>query len=184
MENTLQLPIKNFPAQQTIFDCPARYVIVPKGRRFGLTRGAANNFIKQALAGKFKQGLWVDVINSNIEKYIQRYFMPALTKLPQAMWKWDKDPHVIHLINSYIDFRSAEHPESIEGFGYDYGFLNEAGIILKNEYLWNNAIRPMLWDTKCRLVIGGTPKGKGEFFRLYNRGLDINQIDYKSFKFT
>ena len=183
-DNKIQLPIKNFPAQQSIFDCPATYVIVPKGRRFGLTVGATNNFISEALKGKFKKGLWGDVINSNIEKYIERLFIPKLNLLPRSMWSWTKDPHVLHIKDAYIDFRSAERPESWEGFGYDKSFLNEAGIILKNEYLYDNAIKPMFWDNNCHSVIGGTPKGKGKFFELYQRGLDTKQTNYASMKFT
>ena len=181
---SIQLPIKNFPAQQTIFDSPARFIIVPKGRRFGLTRGAANDFIKSALEGKFTKGLWVDTVNSNIERYVERYFMPALTKLDPDDYSWRKQQKILQIGRAYIDFRSADTPESIEGFGYDKAFLNEAGIILKNRYLWDNAIRPMLWDFKPRTVIGGTPKGKGIFEELYLRGKDQNQPDYAALTFT
>ena len=181
---TIELPILNFTAQQTIFDCPARYVIVAKGRRFGLTRGATNDFIKKALKGQFKKGLWVDTINANIERYVERYFIPALRKLPEGMWRWRSQQKILTIKDAYIDFRSAEHPESLEGFGYDKFFLNEAGIILKDEYLWDSAIKPMLWDTPSRGVIGGAPKGKGIFYNLYLRGQDPTQTDYKSFTFT
>jgi hypothetical protein len=34
---------------------------------------------------------------------------------------------------SVIDFGSAERPENLEGFSYDFVVLNEAGIILKKE---------------------------------------------------
>ena len=180
----IQLPIRNFEKQQSIFECPTNYVIVPKGRRFGLTVGAANNFIKLALMSKFQKGLWGDVMNSNIEKYIERLFVPKLRCLPQKLWKWQKDPHVVYIKDSYIDFRSAERPESWEGFGYDYAFLNEAGIILKDPYLWDNAIKPMFWDANCHVIVGGTPKGRGEFSRLYERGLDKNQPAYTSLKFS
>lgn len=180
----VQLPIKNFEAQQTIFDCESRFVIVAKGRRFGLTRGAANDFIKKALEGKFKKGLWVDTVNANIERYVERYYIPALKKLPEELWSWRKQQKILTIKDAYIDFRSADNPENIEGFGYDKAFLNEAGIILKNEYLWDNAIKPMLWDYKCKTVIGGAPKGKGIFFQLFNRGNDPEQSDYKSFRFT
>jgi len=180
----IQLPIKNFSKQQTIFDCTTNYVIVPKGRRFGLTVGAANNYIRKALEKKFQKGLWGDVMNSNIEKYIERLFIPKLRLLPQKLWKWQKDPHVLYIRDSYIDFRSAERPESWEGFGYDYAFLNEAGIILKDPYLWENAIKPMFWDANCHVIVGGTPKGKGEFSKLYERGLDKDQPNYTSMKFS
>lgn len=181
---TIKLPIKNFPAQQAVFDAPERFVIVPKGRRFGITTGAKNDFINCAIRHKFEKGLWGDVVNSNIEKYIERLFVPSLKNLPISKWKWTKNPSVLYIFDSYIDFRSAERPESWEGFGYDKMFLNEAGIILQNDYLWNHAIKPMMWDYKCRAVIGGTPKGQGEFHKLYQRGLDPLQPDYRSFKFS
>lgn len=182
---TIQIPIKNFEKQQQVFDSPCRYIIVPKGRRFGITTGGSNDFIEQALKKTFISGLWGDVVNSNIEKYIARLFVPKLQKLPSSMWKWTKNPHVLYIRDSYIDFRSAERPESWEGFGYDKMFLNEAGIILKNRYLWENAIRPMMWDNpKCRAIIAGTPKGKGIFHELYLRGLDANQPAYSSFTFS
>lgn len=182
----IELPIKNFPAQQSIFDCPKRFIIVAKGRRFGLTRGAANDFIKSALKKEFTKGLWVDTVNANIERYVERYFLPSLNKIPQEAlhWRWRKQQKILEIGKSYIDFRSADNPENIEGFGYDKAFLNEAGIILKSEYLWNNAIRPMLWDFKPRTVIGGAPKGKGVFFELFNRGNDDSQVDYASFRFS
>lgn len=183
--STIELPIKNFPAQQSIFASKARYKIVAKGRRFGLTKGASNDFIASALAGKFKKGLWVDVVNSNIDRYIERYFLPHLNKLPSNMWDWKKQAKTLYIRDAYIDFRSADTPESMEGFGYDKAFLNEAGIILKNEYLWDNAIRPMFWDDpNVSIVIGGTPKGKGKLFELAERGKDPNQPDFEFFTFS
>src|SRR3990167_10059814 len=112
----IDLPIKNFPKQQAIFDSKTRYTVVVKGRRFGLTKGAANDFIRAALYGEFKKGLWVDVINSNIDKYIERYFVPHLNKLPHTMWNWRKQAKIVEINGAYIDFRSADKPENMEGF--------------------------------------------------------------------
>jgi len=180
----IDLPIKNFPQQQTIFDSEARYKIVVKGRRFGLTRGAAHDFIKCALADSFKQGLWVDTVNSNIDRYIERYFLPALHKLPDYLYHWRKQAKILQIRNAYIDFRSADRPENLEGFGYDKIFVNEAGIVLKDEYLWHNAIAPMMWDYQPSVVIGGTPKGRGLFHDLAIRGQDPDQTNYEFFHFT
>mgnify|MGYP001570439895 CR=1 FL=1 len=140
--------------------------------------------MKSALAGTFKKGLWVDVVNGNIDKYIERYFIPHLNKLPKTVWEWRKQAKMLIINKAYIDFRSADTPETMEGFGYDKAFLNEAGIILKNEYLWDNAIRPMFWDYPCQVVIGGTPKGKGKLFELAERGKDPSQTLYEFFTFT
>ncbi len=179
-----RLAIKNFEAQDKIFNSQARYKIVVKGRRFGLTRGKANNFIYKALKKEFKAGLWVDTVNTNIDRYVDRYFIPHLNNLPKTEWDWSKQAKTLYIRDSYIDFRSADRPENFEGFGYDDVFLNEAGIILKNEYLWNNAIRPMLWEYKSPAVIGGTPKGVGLFKQLAERGKDSNQPRYEYFHFT
>lgn len=178
------LPIKNFEKQELIFQNSARFKIAAKGRRFGLTRGKANNLIAGAMLKTYKQGLWVDTINANIDRYVERYFLPTLKLLPQSSWEWKKQAKTLYIRDSYIDFRSADNPESIEGFGYDDVFLNEAGIILKNEYLWNNAIRPMLWEYQSPAVIGGTPKGGGLFKELFDRGNDESQPLYKSFRFS
>lgn len=185
----IDLPIRNFPKQQLIFNCPSRYVIVPKGRRFGATKGSANNYIEKAIKKQFKKGLWVDTVNANIDRYVERYFVPALRKIskyPQYSnwWVWRKQQRILQMGDSYIDFRSVDKPENIEGFGYDYAFLNEAGIILRDKYLWDNAIRPMLWDYRCHTIVAGTPKGKGVFYDLYMRGMDREQTEYTSMKFT
>ena len=180
----IQLPIKNFPAQEQIFKSSTRFKIVSKGRRFGLTKGAVNNFIQEALEGKFKQGLWGDTVNANIERYVERYFIPSLNKLPKGSWNWRKQPKILEILDSYIDFRSADTPENWEGFGYDKVFLNEAGIILNDAYLWENAIKPMLWEFAPRTVVGGTPKGMNTFHELAMRGQDPNQKAYEFFHFT
>lgn len=159
--------------------------MIKKGRRAGFTKGAANNTIQVFLAGKKKKGLWVDTVNSNIERYVDRFFIPSLKKLPPELWKWQKQQKILRIGSSYMDFRSAETPENIEGFGYDYMILNEAGIILKDPYLWANAILPMTWDSDCQVFIGGTPKGGGGVFEeLYNRGTDPMQTKYASFYLT
>lgn len=183
-EVKIPLTIQNFPKQESIFQSDARFKIVAKGRRFGLTVGAANNFIEEAILGNFKQGLWGDVINTNIDRYVERYFLPHLHKIPHKFWRWRAQSKVLEMFDSYIDFRSAERPENWEGFGYDKVFLNEAGIILNNDYLWNNAIKPMLWEYKPKSVIGGTPKGRNLFHELALRGQDEAQEDYKFFHFT
>lgn len=157
-------------------DC--KYLIVPKGRRFGTTKGASNAFIEYAL-DKISPLLWVDTINGNIDRYFDRYFYPVLKQLPKENWNFNRQKRELRIYDSIIDFRSADSPESIEGFGYKKIFLNEAGIILKNDYLYSNAILPMLLDfSDSQLIASGVPKGKylksGEkhkFFELYERCL-------------
>lgn len=178
--SVLKLPISYHANQYKIFfETKARYKIIPKGRRFGLTRGFANFVINKMVEG-VGPVLWVDTTNGNIDRYVERYFNPVLKNLPKDKWKWRQLKKELRIFNSICDFRSADRPENIEGFGYALMILNEAGIILKNRYLWNNAIRPMIMDYSADVLIGGTPKGKrvkGEdedclYYQLYQRCLE------------
>jgi predicted phage terminase large subunit-like protein len=109
--------------------------------------------------------LWVDTIQGNLDRYVERFFLPVLKKnLPVDMWNWNQQKKEMKIIDTIIDFRSAERPANIEGFGYHRIIVNEAGIILKGDrgrYLWNNAILPMTMDYQdCIVYFGGTPKGR------------------------
>lgn len=145
--------------REIFFESDARYKVIAKGRRFGLTKGFAHYVIENMLDGK-SPILWMDTTYGNIERYVERYFFPILKQLPKNLWKYRANRSDLKILNSVCDFRSADKPENIEGFGYALIILNEAGIILKNRRLWEESIRPMILDYKANVLIGGTPKGK------------------------
>lgn len=138
---------------------PCKHTVIPKGRRFGATRGAAHACIEWMHEGK--QILWGDTIHSNITRYVERYFIPAM-KQNDVEFNWRAQEKLLRVGDGYIDFRSADNPANWEGFGYDKIILNEAGIILKDPYLYTNAVRPMMIDpgTNAELFALGVPKGK------------------------
>ena len=174
-----------------------KFTIVTKGRRGGLTKGAANAFIEYGLCEDYHflppgplLFLWGDTISANIDKYVERYFMPELKKLPKQLWKWKTQERVMRVGRATIDFRSADRPENWEGFGYHLIFLNEAGIILDDDYLYTNAVLPMLVDfPNAKIIVAGAPKGKrnkkGEhkFYELYNKALNDTER-YRILSFT
>lgn len=168
----------------------ARFIIVPCGRRWGKTKGAANGALEFILEGK--KILWGDTISSNIDRYVERYFKPELNR-SKIDYNWSAQKKILStdISGGYIDFRSADRPENWEGFGYDIIILNEAGIILKNDYLYTNAVLPMLMDSPgSKLFAIGTPKGKTvkeskehRFFSLYKRAVD-NDPSFDLFQFS
>ena len=151
-------------------------VVIKSGRRTGKTYNFVIWLLQEMDSLPGEGGLWVDTAQGNIQKYIDRYFMPLLKKM--GHWqdcKWDRQRKVLTLYNeAYIDFGSAERPELMEGFGYKRGVLNEGGLIFKKQSLWTNVLYPMLKHAKVRII--GTPKGKNTFETLYRR--------YKSYTFT
>ncbi len=173
--------------EKILFESGARFKVIAKGRRFGLTRGFANHIIEQMLEG-VSPILWVDTVYGNIERYVDRYFIPTLKGLPKNLWKYRSNRNDLRIGNSVCDFRSADNPENIEGFGYALIVINEAGIVLKNRNLWTESILPMILDYKANVLIGGTPKGKTVkrtrerhlFYELFER----KSKDWESFNFT
>lgn len=169
----------------------ARFIIVPCGRRWGKTKGAANGAIEFLLEGK--KILWGDTISGNIDRYLDRYFKPELLN-SNIPFNWSSQKKVLStgVSNGYIDFRSADRPENWEGFGYDIIILNEAGIILKNDYLYTNAVLPMLMDSPgSKLFAIGTPKGKEtkegkehRYYSLYKRALDGKDESFDLYQYS
>lgn len=158
----------------------ARRRVIAKGRRWGYTLGAAQYVIEQMLDG-IGPVLWGDTIVDNIRKYVERYFLPILKHLPSESYEWKKQEKLLRIGNQICDFRSADQPENWEGFGYKIVILNEAGIILREPYLWQNAVRPMLMDYPDSVaIIGGTPKGPGLFQELHATRKD----GWESFVYT
>lgn len=174
-----------------------KFTIVPKGRRAGLTKGAALAFVEYGLNENLHflprgplWALWGDTIATNIDKYYERYIHPELIKIP-TNWQWKAQDRVLKIGRLTIDFRSADRPENWEGFGYHIIFLNEAGIILEDDYLFNNAVMPMLVDfPNAKLIAAGVPKGKRhkngkhKFYQLYEEAKADKEGRYRIIKMT
>lgn len=168
-------------------DTHIKFKKVTKGRRFGLTRGAAHAYIEWAVEGM--PLLWVDTIAPNIDRYYERYIQPTLHK-SGINYDWNVQKKILKIYDGYIDFKSADRPENIEGFGYMKIFANEAGIILKDDYLYTNALLPMLMDyPESQFIAGGVPKGKvkrdgseHKFYTLFKQeGLNHKNYSFSSY---
>ncbi len=184
--NKLRIPLFYHSGQNKVFfESRAKKKVIAKGRRWGLTNAYANRAIEY-LADSVSPGLWVDTVNGNIDRYVERYFYPVLRHIPTKYWTWRQQKKELELFGKKLDMRSADRPELIEGFAYKFIMLNEAGIILRNKYLYNNTILPMTLDYNPDLYIGGTPKGKGLFFELSIKAQTKEWIDkgWQFFRFT
>lgn len=167
MQINLSLQIADFilPA----FNDQSKITHIRAGRRTGKTYNAVIWLIQQLLIPNppdYWNGIWVDTRQVNIDKYIERYFMPIL----RPVWhlcSWNGQKKILKLPNGVpVDFGSSQEPENLEGFAYARGVLNEGGIILKKAGLWDNTLEPMFKNEYSKVKIIGTPKGKGKFFEL------------------
>jgi len=172
----IQLDINYTEAQHEVFfELPKDYnrIIIPKGGRVGLTRGGVQAYIEYMLGGTGPL-LWGDTTHGNVRKYFNEYFMPILKQLgPEGgLWEMNWGGSVLRVRDQLCHFRASQNPHNWEGFGYKVIFLNEAGIILQNPYLWNQAVRKMLLDySDSILIAAGVPKGDNMFKTLNERAL-------------
>ncbi len=67
-----------------------------------------------------------------------------------------------------LDFWSLDSADSIRGRKYARFLVNEAGMVPKLVDVFNMIIRPTLIDLQGDAYIGGTPKGMGGFWNLFN----------------
>lgn len=156
-----------------------RFVVLTAGRQTGKTYSAMIWMVTNLIQNPKARGLWVDTTHSNLIRYVERYLAEILRNAPQGFYTYNKLEGLVKFNNgSYLDLRSAERQENIQGFSYDFVVLNEAGIILKDESLWYNAILPMCKNAYVRII--GTPKGRNLFYTLYNSG----HPDFASFTIT
>jgi len=113
----LKIFFGDLPEEHPDYGTHERFTVVPKGRRLGATHGAAHFCIDAMLDGK--SILWVDTVQANLDRYFNRYFRPALKQIKKEHWKYRASQKEFTPCGALLDFRSAEKPENIEGFGYE-----------------------------------------------------------------
>jgi len=167
-----------------------KFVIIRAGRRSGKTYNAVE-WICIELMSDVMTGLWVDTTQLNLKKYVTKYFKPILGEAWE-LCDYNAQMHMITFPNgSILEMGSAQRPELLEGFEYDRGVINEAGIVFKMKPdLWDNTLRAMFKGKNTLVKIIGTPKGKRDkktpdglstYFRLSEK-CKIND-DWKEYKY-
>jgi hypothetical protein len=177
----MALKVSFLPHQPPVFDCPAPNVVYVKGRRAGGTFGAVNRLIEIAHQRPGSRHLWVDTVHRNIDRYLRRYFLPRLKGTGHC---WNAGRKELRFQSGALcDFGSAQRPQNIEGFAYDFIWLNEAGIILRDEKLYHHTLLPMLAEADSpKFFAIGTPKGPGLFKRMFEWGQDPENEAWRSFR--
>ena len=157
----LDMNIEYLSSQDEVFfNTPEQFVVVPKGRRAGFTRGAAQFAVECLLSGR--SVLWVDTIQLHLDSYYKMYFLPIVRQIPSYLYQYRQSYHDLTINGVKLDMRSAERPENIEGFAYHVIILNESGIILRGQRgrsLWMSTLLPMVMDYNADVYFIGTPKG-------------------------
>ena len=135
-------------------------------RRAGKTVATLNDLIRGAVNECKHEGRYAFIFPQRNQakdtawRYLRRYAEPLLAKPPN-----ESDLRVDLVNGSMIRLYGADNPDALRGPYLDGVVLDEFAD-MKPE-VWHEVVRPMLADRKGWATFIGTPKGKNEFWRLY-----------------
>jgi len=135
-------------------------------RRAGKTVAAINDLIRAAITSKSPnpQFAYIAPYRSQAKsvswEYLKTYSAPIANATNEAELQID-------LLNgARIRLFGADNADAIRGLGFDGVLMDEYGDFRPS--VWGNVIRPTLSDRQGWAVFMGTPKGKNQFWELYD----------------
>ena len=143
-----------------------RWSVLVCHRRAGKTVATLNDLIRGAVNECKPEGRYAFIFPQRNQakdtawRYLRRYAEPLLAKPP------NESELRVDLVNgSMVRLYGADNPDALRGPYLDGVVLDEFAD-MKPE-VWHEVVRPMLADRRGWATFIGTPKGKNEFFRLY-----------------
>jgi len=172
----LTLP-KPHAKQAEIINCPARFIVVDAGRRFGKSVISQTMGITDAVNGKS-----VAYITPTYQ-LAKTFFKELARNLPKELVrKNESDLYFEFITGGVIRFFTGERLDNLRGNKFHLVVVDEAAFIPDLEDGWKQAIRATLTDYKGRAIFISTPRGNNYFKALFMKGHD--DPDWMSFHFT
>lgn len=144
-----------------------RWSVLVAHRRCGKTVACINDIIAKALQCNEPHGRYAYVAPFLAQakevawEYLKRFALPATEDKNEAeLW--------VELVNgSRIRIHGADNPDRLRGAYLDGVVMDEYADMRPS--VWGEVIRPMLADRRGWATFIGTPKGRNEFFDIYER---------------
>ena len=150
------------PSQMGVDKALARFSVLEIGRRWGKTTYGKVK-AQRAAINRRKVGWFAPTY-----KYLADPMRDIERALAPVTARMDRVEKRIELVTrGLIDFWSLEDIDAGRGRDYDLIVVDEAGFVPHLIEWWRNAARPTLSDRKGSALFLGTPKGTGDFHRLF-----------------
>ena len=143
-----------------------RWACLVAHRRAGKTVAAANDLIRAAAEcqSPWPHFAYVTPYRSQGKsvawQYLKHYARPIMKSANEA------ELFITLLNGAKISIFGADNADAMRGLGFDGCFLDEYGDFRPS--VWGSVIRPALSDRQGWCVFAGTPKGKNQFWDIYN----------------
>lgn len=146
-----------------------RFIVGACGTKFGKTFGTSIAMVKQAWNHKDSLNWWVSPTYSQAEN--------AYSLIKRMMPEGSYKPHDGDIkleimtpdnkLHSTIEFKSAEDPDNLRGFGVHFFVMDEAARCRYESYI---SLLTTVTQTFGRGYFISTPKGRGWFYDIYQLG--------------
>src|ERR1041384_2054058 len=158
-----------------------RYKVVSAGRRFGkgvlgvsaafrmASRGGKCRWIAPSYASDSYQSGW------RLASTLANQIPGVVIHLQKREFNFSK------IGGGWLQFRTAEEPDSLRGEGIDFVVFDEAAHIQGLEDMWEQSVRPSLMDRRGEAWFISTPYGFNYFNNLFLRSR--NNQGWASFQF-
>ena len=161
----VDLPYNPRHAFLPFHDRTKRWGCLVAHRRAGKTVAAVNDIIRAAIMYKGPNGLfgYVAPYMNQARRIAWDYFKYYAAPLAQDA---NESQMTLTLVNgAKISLFGADNADAMRGLGFSGVYLDEYGDFKPS--VFGNVIRPALSDKQGWAVFAGTPKGKNQFFQIY-----------------
>ena len=143
-----------------------RWACLVAHRRAGKTVAAVNDMIRAAVTYQGPHGLFAYIApyRSQAKAVAWNYFKEFAQPIINAV---NEQELTINLMNgSQIRLYGADNADAMRGLGFSGVYMDEYGDFRPS--VFGNVIRPALSDKQGWAVFGGTPKGRNQFWDIYD----------------
>jgi len=103
---------------------------------------------------------------------------------PVTVRKSEQDKRIEIIGGGTVEMWSLDNPEPIRGRYYGRFIINEAASVSNLGEIFNEIVRPTLIDLHGDAYFPSTPKGRNDYYKLYNLGKSPDHPEWASFHRT
>jgi len=167
------------PAQQQIFNCTSRFIVVNAGRRFGKTLICSLLAVVTMLDGG---RVWWLAPTYAIGAEGWASLEDLIENIPGISVRLGVKT-ITHIGGGSIQLRSTDDPAKLRGAGLDLAIFDEFSFTQKPQDVWQKSIRPALADRQGRALFISTPNGRNYFWKLHKKAKNTAEKDWAYFEF-
>lgn len=175
-------PLRPVPVQRAYYDCPARFVVVPAGRRSGKTEIAKRRKIRKWMAytGNLLDP-WV-IFGGPTHAQAKRIFWRDLNMfVPSEFIESIRESDMTMRLINGVEFSviGLDVPQRVEGRSIADIVVDEFADLTPET--WYEHVRPALADSGGGADIIGTPSGRGAYYQMFKNALADKTGEWAAF---